>query len=37
MNVQQGMLEALRRSEFEMVVRPLDRGSATMLQDLCIS
>jgi LacI family transcriptional regulator len=34
MNVQQGMLEALRGSEFEMVVRPLDRGSATMLQDL---
>jgi LacI family transcriptional regulator len=35
MNVQQGMLEALRGSEFEMVVRPLDRGSATMLEDLC--
>ncbi len=34
MNVQQGMLEALRGSEFEMVVRPLDRGSATMLEDL---
>jgi len=34
MNVQQGMLEAIHDSEFEMVVRPLDRGSATMLEDL---
>lgn len=34
MNVQAGMLEALHGSEFEMVVRPLDRGSATMLDDL---
>ena len=34
MNVQQGMLEALRGTEFEMVVRPVDRGSATMLEDL---
>ena len=34
MNVQQGMLEALRGTEFEMVVRPLDRRSATMLDDL---
>lgn len=34
MNVQQGMLEALYGSEFEMVVRPVDRGSATMLDDL---
>lgn len=34
MNVQQGMLEGLRDTEFEMVVRPLDRGSATMLEDL---
>jgi len=34
MNVQQGMLEAIRDSEFEMVVRPVDRGSATMLEDL---
>ena len=34
MNVQQGMLEALHGTEFEMVVRPLDRGSATMLEDL---
>lgn len=34
MNVQQGMLEALLDSEFEMVVRPVNRGSATMLDDL---
>jgi LacI family transcriptional regulator len=34
MNVQQGMLEGLYDTEFEMVVRPLNRGSATMLQDL---
>ncbi len=34
MNVQEGMLEALHGTEFEMVVRPLDRGSATMLDDL---
>jgi len=34
MNVQQGMLEALHDTEFEMVVRPVDRGSATMLDDL---
>lgn len=34
MNVQHGMLEALHGTEFEMVVRPLDRGSATMLDDL---
>ena len=34
LNVQQGMLEGLHDTEFEMVVRPLDRGSATMLDDL---
>ena len=34
MNVQQGMLEALHGTEFEMVVRPVDRGSATMLEDI---
>lgn len=34
MNVQQGILEALHDTEFEMVVRPVDRGSATMLADL---
>jgi LacI family transcriptional regulator len=34
MNVQQGILEALHGTEFELVVRPVDRGSATMLADL---
>ncbi|MBB4087724.1 LacI family DNA-binding transcriptional regulator [Sphingomonas carotinifaciens] len=34
MNVQQGMLEGLYGTEFEMVVRPLDRGSPRMLDDL---
>ena len=34
MNVQQGMLEALRDTEFEMVVRPIDRRSANLLADL---
>ena len=34
MNVQQGMLEALYGTEFEMVVRPVDRGAPTMLEDL---
>ncbi len=34
MNVQLGMLEALHGTEFEMVVRPVERGSATMLDDL---
>ena len=34
LNVQQGMLEALYGTEFEMVIRPVDRGSATMLDDL---
>jgi len=34
MNVQQGILEALRDTEFELVVRPVDRGSATMLDDI---
>ena len=34
MNVQQGMLEAIQDTEFEMVVRPVDRGSPTMLVDL---
>src|ERR1700712_5198949 len=34
MNVQRGMLEALQGTEFELVVRPVDRGSATMLDDL---
>ena len=34
MNVQQGILEALHGTEFELVVRPVDRGSATMQEDL---
>ncbi len=34
LNVQQGILEALQATEFEMVVRPVDRGSATMLDDV---
>ena len=34
MNVQQGILEALHGTEFELVVRPVDRGSATMQDDL---
>ncbi len=34
LNVQQGMLEALHETEFEMVVRPVRRGSPTMLDDL---
>lgn len=34
MNVQQGILEALHGTEFELVVRPLNRGSPTMLSDL---
>jgi len=34
LNVQQGILRALRDTEFEMVVRPVDRGSATMLTDV---
>lgn len=34
MNVQQGMLEAIHDTEFEMVVRPVDRGSPAMLDDL---
>ena len=34
MNVQQGILEALHGTEFELVVRPVDRGSSTMLEDL---
>ena len=34
LNVQQGILGALRDTEFEMVVRPVDRGSPTMLTDI---
>ncbi|MEO5493610.1 MAG: LacI family DNA-binding transcriptional regulator [Sphingomonas sp.] len=34
LNAQQGILEALHGTEFELVVRPVDRGSATMLDDV---
>lgn len=34
MNVQQGILEGLHGTEFELVVRPVDRGSATMLDEV---
>jgi len=34
LNAQQGILEALHGSEFELVVRPVDRGSPTMLDDV---
>lgn len=34
MNVQQGILEAVRDTEFELVVRPVDRGSDAMLDDI---
>lgn len=34
MNVQQGLLEGLHGTEFALVVRPVDRGSPSMLEDL---
>lgn len=34
MNVQAGMLEAMRETEFELIVRPIDRGSQSMLADV---
>jgi LacI family transcriptional regulator len=34
LNVQQGILEALQGSEYEMIVRPVDRGSSAMLDDV---
>lgn len=34
LNVQQGILEALRDTEFELVVRPVNRGSPRMLEDV---
>ena len=34
LNVQQGILEALQGTEFEMVVRPVDRGSSGLLDDV---
>jgi LacI family transcriptional regulator len=34
LNVQHGILDALRDTDFELVLRPVDRGSATMLDDV---
>lgn len=34
LSVQSGILEALRGTEFELVVRPVNRGSPTMLDDV---
>lgn len=34
LNMQQGILEGLRDTEFEMVVRPVDRASASLLEDM---
>ena len=34
LNVQQGILEALQGTDFEMVVRPVDRNSSMLLEDV---
>ncbi|HYI63456.1 MAG TPA: LacI family DNA-binding transcriptional regulator [Allosphingosinicella sp.] len=34
LNMQQGILEALQGTDFEMVVRPVDRNSSMMLEDV---
>jgi LacI family transcriptional regulator len=34
LNVQQGILEALQGTDFAMVVRPVDRGSAALIEDV---
>jgi LacI family transcriptional regulator len=34
LNVQQGMLEALRRTDFALIVRPVNRSSPAMLDDI---
>lgn len=34
LSAQQGLLEGLRDTEFELIVRPVDRGSPTMLDDV---
>lgn len=34
LNVQQGLLEVLRDTEFELIVHPVDRGAPTMLDDI---
>src|SRR5688500_12917962 len=33
LNVQQGILEALQGTDYAMVVRPVDRGSSTLVED----
>lgn len=35
LNAQQGILEALQGTDYAMVVRPVDRGSATLVDDVC--
>lgn len=34
LNMQQGILEALHGTEFELVIRPVDRGSASVMDDI---
>lgn len=34
LNVQQGILEALQGTDYAMVVRPVDRGSSTLMEDV---
>lgn len=34
LNMQQGILEALHGTEFELVIRPVDRGSAGVMDDI---
>ncbi|MDF0546679.1 LacI family DNA-binding transcriptional regulator [Sphingobium sp. H39-3-25] len=34
LSMQQGILEALRDTEFELVIRPVDRGSAGVMDDI---
>lgn len=34
LNVQQGLLEVLRDTEFELILHPVDRGSAGMVDDI---
>jgi LacI family transcriptional regulator len=34
LNVQQGVLEAIRDTEFALVIRPVDRGSPALLDDI---
>lgn len=34
LNVQEGLLEVLRDTEFELIIHPVDRGSTSMLDDV---